>query len=73
MKPIGDSCNLPQRLKELATLKASRGDLIGANAVYDEITDLTEGMIASSNTEYAKGLFDRSAERCVCEPLHLVG
>jgi CHAT domain-containing protein len=54
MKRIGDSCNLPQRLKELATLKASRGDLIGANAVYDEITDLTEGMIASSNTEYAK-------------------
>jgi len=54
MKRIGDSCNLPQRLKELATLKASRGDLLGANAVYDEITDLTEGMIASSNTEYAK-------------------
>ena len=54
MKRIGDSCNLPQRLKELATLKVSRGDLVGANAVYDEITDLTEGMIASSNTEYAK-------------------
>jgi CHAT domain-containing protein len=54
MKRIGDSCNLPQRLKDLATLKASRGDFMGANAVYDEITDLTEGMIASSNTEYAK-------------------
>jgi len=54
MKRIGDGCNLPQRLKELATLKASRGDLMGANAVYVEITDLTEGMIASSNTEYAK-------------------
>ena len=54
MKRIGDSCNLPQRLKELATLKALRGDLIGASAVYDEITDITEGMIASSNTEYAK-------------------
>ena len=54
MKRIGDSCNLPERLKELATLKASRGDLIGASAVYDEITDITEGMIASSNTEYAK-------------------
>ena len=35
-------------------MKASRGDLVGANAVYVEITDLTEGMIASSNTEYAK-------------------
>jgi hypothetical protein len=54
MKRIGDSCNLPQRLKELASLKASRGDLTGANAVYVEITDLTEGMIASSSTEYAK-------------------
>ena len=41
-------------MKELATLKTSRGDLIGASAVYDEITDITEGMIASSNTEYAK-------------------
>lgn len=54
MKRIGDSCNLPQRLKELATLKALRGDLIGASALYDEITDITEGMIATSNTEYAK-------------------
>jgi hypothetical protein len=31
MKRIGDGCNLPQRLKELATLKASRGDLVGAS------------------------------------------
>jgi len=54
MKRIGDGCNLPHRLKELAILKASGGDLIGASEVYDEITDITEGMIASSNTEYAK-------------------
>jgi tetratricopeptide (TPR) repeat protein len=46
MKRIGDGCNLPQRLKELATLKASGGDLNGASQVYDEITDITEGMIA---------------------------
>lgn len=54
MKNIGDSCNLPQRLKELANLKLSRSNLAEASAVYDEIADITEGMIASSNSEYAK-------------------
>jgi hypothetical protein len=54
MKRIGDSCNLPQRLKDQASLEVSSGSLTEANSLYDEITDIMEGMIITSNTDYVK-------------------
>jgi CHAT domain-containing protein len=54
MKGIGDGCNLPRRMKDLAVIKVQQGKVNEANALYDEISDITEGMIAASNTAYAK-------------------
>jgi CHAT domain-containing protein len=54
MKRMGDTCDLPHRMKDLALLRVQQGKLTEASALYDEISDITEGMIASANTEYVK-------------------
>jgi tetratricopeptide (TPR) repeat protein len=54
MLQVGDRYHLPQHLALLAELKASRGEPLDAHALYEQATDVTEGMLVNVPSAQSK-------------------
>ncbi|MCI0628656.1 MAG: CHAT domain-containing protein, partial [Acidobacteria bacterium] len=52
---VGDKYFLPRDLSALAELKAKRGQIEEAEALYEEATDVVEGLLVNIPSPYAKG------------------
>jgi CHAT domain-containing protein len=55
MREIEDRYHLPQHLTLLAGLEAARGDVKRADELYDEATDVIDGLLVNVNTKQLKG------------------
>jgi hypothetical protein len=49
-----DGYSLPERFSRLAQIHIKRGRITEAAALYDQITDITEGLLTNSPSPYAK-------------------
>ncbi len=51
---VGDTYYLPRDLASLAEIKAIRGDIQGADALWEQATDVLEGMLVNAPGAYAR-------------------